>query len=340
MFILACTRSLRSLFFFTTLLSIFPQFTFASQRPVICLTQIVAHPALDATRQGILDALNEAGLQDGAGAKILVENAQGSVSTALQIASKCKGVKADVIVALGTPMAQSVLKGTKGTKIPLVFSSITDPVGAKLVPRLKAPGDRVTGVSNASSREEQLGVFMEILPSMKRLGVILNPGDANALAAYKLLEKAAQKRGIVLVQGVASKTTELSQAVKSVAPRVDALFVDNDNTALSGFSSVAKVALSLKIPLFVSDIDMVPQGAVAALGPDQYKLGRQTGQMILRVLKGEDPGQMDVAFPQESTLVLNETLAKKLGLVLPDAVVAKAAQKNVQDSLARKRDNS
>lgn len=340
MFALSRVIRLSSVFLSFSFISFITSAFSSPSQPTICLTQIVAHPALDATRQGILDELALAGYADGKGARIYLENAQGQVGTALQIASKCKGVSADVIVALGTPMAQSALKGTTGTQIPLIFSSITDPLSAKLVAKLQAPGGRVSGVSNASSRVDQLALFIKICPNMKRLGVVLNPGDANSVAAYKLLEVAAKEKGVTLVQAAASKTTEVAQAAKSLASRVDALFVDNDNTALAGFSSIAKVTTSLKIPLFVSDTDMVPQGALAALGPDQYQLGRQTGQMIVRVLKGESPGQMDVGFPKENALVINESVAKKIGITFPKDVLALANKKNESLLLVPKRDNS
>ena len=295
-----------------------------SKLPLVCLTQIVAHPALDKTREGIVDELKAQGFQDSQTLILSMEIAQGQPALASQIAQKCVGQGARVLVAIGTTMAQACASAAIRDKTPVVFSSVTDPVGAKLVKNLEKPGANVTGASNATSSQDQLEMFLTLVPNLKKLGVIMNPGEANSRHLYERMEKIAESKGIVLVQGIATKTSEVAQAARSLVGEVDALFVDNDNTALAAFSSIVNVSQQYKIPLFVSDADIVGEGALAALGPDQYTLGRQTGEIIARLLKDEAPGQIPVAFPKDVYLVINKKVAKKIGIELPQKVIKEA----------------
>lgn len=295
-----------------------------SKLPLVCLTQIVAHPALDKTREGIVDELKSQGFQDSQNLILSTEIAQGQPALASQIAQKCVGQGARVVVAIGTTMAQACASAAIREKTPVVFSSVTDPIGAKLVKNLEQPGANVTGASNATSSQNQLEMFLTLVPHLKKLGVIMNPGEANSRHLYEQMKKVAQSKGVTLVQGVATKTSEVAQAARSLVGEVDALFVDNDNTALAAFSSIVAVSQQYKIPLFVSDADIVQEGALAALGPDQYTLGRQTGEIIARLLKNEKPGEIPVVFPKDIYLVVNKKVAKKIELELSEKIIKDA----------------
>lgn len=268
--------------------------------PKISILQIVEHPALNATRQGFLDELQKLGYEEGKNLILDYQSAQGSPALAAQISQKFVSNKADVIVAISTKAAQITITAAKGTKIPVVFSSVTDPLGAKLVKDLKMPGSYVTGVSNYISVEPQFKLFKRLLPKLKTIGIVYDPGEDNSIALNKAMEKAAKAFNLKLVFAVATKTSDVLAASQSLCGKVDAIFINNDNTALSAFSSVVKAARSCNIPAFVSDIDIANQGARASLGPDQVELGLQTARMVDRILKNPTGPLPPVEFPEKT----------------------------------------
>ena len=290
-----------------SLLLVFSTFSTLSASPPVKISvlQIIEHPALDASYQGMIEELKKLGYADGSTMVLDFQTAQGNTALATQIAQKFASHKADVIVAIGTTAAQAAVTSTKGTEIPVVFTSVTDPVTAKLVTSLKAPEGRVTGVSDFVTVAPHFAFFKRIHLSLKTLGIIYNPGEANSVALIALMEKAAKSSGLTLVTAVASKTSDVLMAAKSLCGKVDALFVNNDNTALSAFASVVKAAKECGIPAFVSDVEMVPQGATAALGPDQKDIGRQTARIVDRILKNPKGPMPAVEFPQKTEEVIN-----------------------------------
>jgi putative ABC transport system substrate-binding protein len=275
--------------------------SFAQSSPIrISVIQLIEHPALNATYQGFLEELGKLGYKEGENLIIDFQSAQGSPTLVAQIAQKFTSQKPDVIVAIPKIAAQAALNATKDTNIPVVFSSVTDPLSAKLVTNLKAPKGNVTGVSNFVAVEPQFKLFKGLLPKLKTLGIVYNPGEANSTALNKLMEKAAKDFDLKLVFATASKTSEVLAATQSLCGKVDAVFINNDNTALSAFKSVVKAAQDCGIPAFVSDVDLVNQGALAALGPDQVEIGRQTARMVDFILKNPKAPLPAVEFPTKT----------------------------------------
>jgi putative ABC transport system substrate-binding protein len=284
---------------FSFFISFSPVFS-QSPPPKISILQVIEHPALNATRDGFLDELKKLGYEEGKNLVVEYQSAQGNAALSAQIAQKFASHQANVIVAIGTKAAQAAMNAAKNSKIPVVFSSVTDPLGAKLVTNLKAPDGYVTGVSNFLGVEPQFKLFKQVLPKLKTLGIIYDPGEANSISLNKSMEEMAKQFGLKLVFAVATKTSEVLGASQSLCGKVDALFVNNDNTALSAYSSVVKAAQSCDIPAFVSDVDLAPQGALAAVGPDQTELGRQTARMVDMILKNPGGPLPPVEFPKKT----------------------------------------
>jgi len=286
----------------------------------VCINKIVEHPALNATTQGIIDTLKDHDIE------MRVESAQGNPSLAMQITNKFVNQKAEIIVGIGTVVSQTVRPYAMKNKTTLVFSTVTDPIGAELVNDLQKPNGNTTGVSNFVPLEPQLLLFKKIKPSLKKIGFLYNPGESNSISLVKKLEKLCPKMGLVLVKQAAFKSSEMPFAAAKLALQVDAIFISNDSTALSALSGVIREADKAEIPVFVSDVDAVKLGAVAALGPNQYKIGVQTGKMILRILSGQNPATIPVEFPQETELYLNVKAVQNLGLIVPEDLVKIAKQ--------------
>src|SRR5690606_7491080 len=147
---------------------------------------IVEHPALDAVRDGVKDALAKAGYEEGRNLKWQYQSAQGNTGTAAQIARKFVGDRPDAIVAVATPSAQAVVAATKN--VPVVYSAVTDPVAAQLVPAMGPSGTNVTGVSDVLALEKQVELIRRVVPRAKRVGMVYNPGEANSVVVVKRLQ--------------------------------------------------------------------------------------------------------------------------------------------------------
>ncbi|WP_142847808.1 ABC transporter substrate-binding protein [Telmatospirillum sp. J64-1] len=298
-------------------------FTAQAADKSVKVTSIVEHPALDATRDGIRDELEAQGFKAGEGLRWEYQSAQGDTGTAAQIARKFVGDRADVIVAIATPSAQAAVAAARGS-IPVVFSAVTDPVAARLVKSWEEPGGNVTGVSDALPLERHLDLAQEILPDLKRLGVLFNPGEVNSVSTVASLKEAAGARGIQVVEGSAPDTNSVLGAARSLVGRVDAIYIPTDNTVVSALEAVVKVGQDSKLPVLAADTASVPRGAIAAVGFDYYDVGRQTGKIVAEILRGKPAGEIPVQGIETVTLSVNPASAERMGVTLPEAVLSRA----------------
>ncbi len=291
--------SLKALGLFLALFS-----PFSLQAHTIGITQIVDHPSLNAIREGILAQLTAEGFEEGKNLEIIFENAQGNPSIATQIAQKFAGLPLDVVVPITTPSAQSVVQHIK--KTPIVFAAISDPAGAKLV------GENITGVADTPPIAKQLDFIQKHLPHLKTLGTVYNPGEANSESFLKELHILARARKIKIIEAPAPKSADVQTAARYLMGQVDAIFISNDNTVVSGLEPLVKTCLEAKTPLFVSDPDSVDRGALAAYAYDQREMGHQVGKIVAKVLRGETPKSMPVETPTGHKIYVNDKTAKTL----------------------------
>lgn len=298
----------------------------SSLRKRVLISQVIEHPALNQTVRGIIDALKEGGYEKDKNLEIRVESAQANGALAAQIAEKFMAQEPDVVVGVGTLSAQSLVKYAINNQTKLIFSSITDPSGAGLVQEIEKPGNNTSGVSNFVNLEPQLTMFKKLLPKLKRIGILYNVGEVNSVSMVKKLEILCPQLGLSLVKQTIAKTGDVAQGALKLAAQVDAIFISNDNTSLSSLPSIINVAEKAKIPVFVSDVDATEKGAVAALGPNQYNIGHQTGRMIVGILNGDDIKAMPVQFPAKIDLYINLDAAKKIGLAIPQEILDNATK--------------
>ena len=296
----------------------------AEDTRVVAITQIVEHPALDAAHQGVVDELADRGYREGENLRLMHESAQGNSAIASQIARKFVGESPDVIVAIATPSAQTVAAAAR--EIPVVFSAVTDPVAAKLVKSWEAPGANITGVSDMLPIEKHLDLLQRVMPDAKRIGTVYNPGEANAAALVELLEERLAARGLELVKGAATKTSEVLGAARSLVGKADAIYLTTDNTVISAAEAVISVGERAKIPVFAADTATVERGAVAALGFNYYNHGRQTGAMVARVLEGASTADMPVEIMEELDLYVNPEAGERMGITLSEDLIQEAVK--------------
>lgn len=296
----------------------------AAEMKSVAVTAIVEHPALDAARKGIEDELKAAGFVQGKNLKYQFQSAQGNTATAAQIARKFVGDTPDVIVGIATPSAQALAASTKS--IPVVFSAVTDPVAAKLVKDWKPSGTNITGVSDALPLAPQIELIKKVKPGVKRVGMVYSPGEVNSTIVAKELKAELAKQGMSLVEASAARTVDVPSAAKSLVGKVDVIYTTTDNNVVSAYESLYKVAVDSKLPLVAADTDTVKRGAVAALGQNYYDMGRQTGKLVVRILKGEKPGAIAPEVGTRLNLVVNPAAAEKQGLKLSPELVKTAKE--------------
>ena len=292
----------------------------------ISVSQFVEHPALDAVLKGFQDYLKENQIE----AEYQVHNAQANMATAGQIGTQIMGEQPDLILAIATPSAQTCAQALKKAphmqQTPMLFTAVTDPLAAGLVPDLKTPGGNITGVSDMLPLAQHMAMVKMFLPDLKTLGVMYNSGEANSKSSVKLIRQVAREMGFEVLEATVSKTSEVYQAAKSLVGRADAVFVPTDNTVVESLESAIKVCVENQLPLFCADVDSVKRGAVAAMGFDYYQHGRQTGAMAQRIFNGAKPGETAVEMQEKLMLHINKPYAEKMGVALTEAQLQKADQ--------------
>jgi putative ABC transport system substrate-binding protein len=282
----------------------------------IAITQIVEHPSLDQEREGILNALHEAGYINGKNLKIIYQNAQGNSITATQIAQKFVSLNPNVIVAISTPSAQSVLAAMGTNRIPFVFSAVTDPIKARLVKSLDHPGLGITGISDYLTPEPQLKFVQRLIPNLRKLGIIYNPGETNSGILYQELQNTAPSLNIQLIAATANRTSEVAPAAQSLVGRVDAIYIPNDNTAVSACDSIVRIGIDHKLPVFAGDVGSVLRGAVGAIGYNRKLLGRAAGEKVVEILKNGTTQEIPVKGQHAIEITFNRSGAKQMGVSL------------------------
>jgi putative ABC transport system substrate-binding protein len=290
----------------------------------VSVTQIVEHPSLNAVRDGLKEELIAAGFIPDKTLKWQWESAQGNTATATQIAQKFAGENPNVIVAISTPSAQSAAQAAK--QIPVVFSAVTDPIKAKIVTQLAQPGGMVTGVRDFTPADQHLDLIAKILPQADRIGVIYNAGESNSVSIVDLLKQAAPARQMTIVEATVSNSAEVANAAKSLVGRADVIYIPTDNTLVSALNSVLQVGVQHKLPVFSGDNESVEKGAIASLGFNYHDIGKQTGKIVVRVLNGENPGDIAVESPAKVELAINPQAAQQMGVNIPDAVLQQAVK--------------
>ncbi len=288
----------------------------------VAVSQIVEHPALDATRQGLIDGLKAKGYEQGKNLDFDFKTAQGNPAIAVQIARQFVGEKPDVLVGIATPTAQALVSATRS--IPVVFTAVTDPVGAKLVKTMIQPGKNVTGLSDLSPVNQHVALIKEIMPNVKSIGVVFNPGEANAVTLVELLKQSASEHGIKVVEATALKSADVQSATQAIVAKSDVIYAPTDNTVASAIEGMIVAANQAKTPVFGGATSYVEKGAIASVGFDYYQVGVQTADYVAAIIEGAEPGSLDVKVAKGSDLVVSSSAAMKLGITIPQSVLDRA----------------
>ena len=299
---------------------------FASQLR-IGISQIVEHPALDNSRDGFVDGLEQAGYMQGEDVVYDFQNAQGEFSNAVSIAQKFKDDQVDMVVAISTPIAQACVQVIK--EIPIIICTVTDPVAANIAESWESSGINLTGMSDAAPNEAQLKLIPRFLPEAKNVGTIYNAGEANSIVQIELSRDVCQEMGLNLVEATVSNSSEVLMAAQSLVGRIDAFYIVTDNVAVSAFDSIVKVSLEENIPIIVADPTFVPNGALTSFGIDYFTLGQISAGKAVQVLEGKSPSDIPIGkLDQNDDLefVINMDIAQQLNVNISEELLSDADQ--------------
>lgn len=287
----------------------------------IAIVQLLEHPDVEKLTNGIKDELKDL---DSSIYKVLVRNAQGQPTALPQIYTELKGKNVNLIIPIFTPTAQAAKNDFPN--LPIVFSAVTDPVGAGIVQSLDKTGGNVTGVSDLFPIDMQLKLITEILPTAKKIGVLYNPGEQNSKVTFKLILVEAQKLGLEVVSAGVTNTNEILTACSSMKGKADVFFTSNDITVATGIDGVVKYCQDNKIPFFAGDPTAVEKGAIGTFSQSYYGIGRLTGVIVKQIINGAKPSSIPVVISKNVHLFLNVESAAKMGVTIPEIVRAKLNQ--------------
>lgn len=284
----------------------------------VAIAQYASFPPLDEAVAGFKGAVQQAGLD----VSYDVSNAQGDQTNVNSIASKYASGDYDLVFAIATPMAQSIAQNV--VDVPVLFTAVTDPVTAELVKSNEAPGYNVTGTTDMNPVAQQIDLVKQVIPDAHKIGVIYSSGEVNSQVQVKMAKAEAKKQGLEVVEKTITNTAEVQQAAQTLTG-VDAIYIPTDNTVIAALDSVLQVAEEKGILTVTGDTSSVENGAALTLGLDYRELGHQTGEMAVKILKGEvQPKTMPVESQKKPQLVVNPEAAKKQGHPLSDELLAKA----------------
>lgn len=293
----------------------------------IGIGQFAVHGSLDNCRTGFLDGLADEGIEEGKNLTVLYENANADGGTASQIIDNFVAKKVDLICAIATPIAQSAYSATKDTDIPVIYTAVTDPIMAQLAQEDGTPVGNITGTSDKLPVTEQLAMIREILPDAKTIGIMYSTSEVNSISAIEEYKAEAANYGFEIVESGISTSADIPLAADNLVSKVDCITNLTDNTVVSSLPVILDKAAKQGIPVFGSEVEQVKIGCLAAMGLDYVGLGKQTGRMAAKILKGEaSASDMSFEVIDKASFYGNAEVAKNLGITFPEGLVKNATE--------------
>lgn len=287
----------------------------------IGIVQIVNHPSLNILRDSFASQMEELGFVNGVNCEFEYVDAQNDMTQAISIVRSFELDEKDIIIAIATPAAQAA--APIAAKIPVVFSAVTDPVGAGLVHSLESTGTNMTGTSDALDIDKLFELANTLTPGLKKIGFLYNAEESNSLSILKLVQAYGEENKIEIIETPIGSAVEAQSAVKSLAEEVEAILAASDNTVSFVIENLAKEAINGKVPLYVgSGVDVV-KGGLAAIGIDYMELGIETANIAAKILNGEaKASEIPVkVFSEDYSTFINRTTAKAIGITIPDELI-------------------
>lgn len=294
---------------------------------VIGISQFAEHGSLDNCREGFLAGLAEEGIVEGTNLTVMFDNAQADTGTASTISDNFVSKKVNLICAIATPSAMSAYNSTMNTDIPVIYTAVSDPEGAGLVRADGSPVGNITGTSDALAVEAQLQMIRELLPDAKKIGILYTTSEANSVSSVAKYKELAGNYGFEIVDSGINTIADVDLAAADLVTKADCITNLTDNTVVSALQTLIAKATEEGIPVFGSEVEQVKAGCVASMGLEYYELGKQTGRMAAKVLKGEvKASELNYELITEPSLYVNTAAAERADVSLTEEFISSACQ--------------
>lgn len=287
------------------------------------ILQFMEHPSLDDIRYGVLDELAKRGYINGVNMEIEYQQGQGDQNLLKTIADDFMASGKDLLIGVATPAAQALMNSAQG-EVPVVFAGVSDPVGSGLVKDLKNPGKLVSGATYANNNAATLELIKQLQPTVKKLGVLYNTSEQNAVQQVKSIREIAPSEGFTLKEATITSTNDLKQVAEQLATEVDAIYLPQDNTIAGSLDTLVPTATAHKVGLYPTVDAMVKAGCLATVGLNQYLWGADSADVVADVIEGADLSTYPVKVSTASNKFVNGTQAAALGITIPSAVMREA----------------
>jgi len=292
----------------------------------IGILQYIEHNALTKAKEGFIDGLKEEGFIDGENIKIKVFNPE-SDATTMALQSKELARTSDLILAIATPAAVSVVNAVKeeGKETPVLFTAVTDPIASNLIESFDNPGGFVTGTTDMNPIAEQIGLIKELKLNAKRLGIIYTASETNSEVQSSIAKSEAEKLGLEVEIKTIESVNDLQMVTNQLVNNVDVLYIPTDNIISAAMGIVKGIIEEKKIVTIVGESNMVYAGGSITYGVDYYRLGKQTAKMAVEILKNKkSPKDIKTTSLEEYSLVINLKQLEAMQIKVPDEVIKKA----------------
>lgn len=290
--------------------------------PVIGISQYGQHASLDNCREGFLLGLEESGLVEGTDYAIDYQNAGFDDTIAMQIAQNFSANNVALMCAVATPSATACYAAAEDKNIPVIFTAITDPVQAKL------DTGNITGTSDKLPVEAQLELIRALQPDAKTIGILYTTSEPNSVSAIKEYEEKGPAYGFTVETIGVTQQAEVLQAADSIiAKGVDCISNLTDNNVVGVLPSILEKTNDAGIPVYGSEIEQVKLGCVASAGIDYIALGKQTGAMAAKILKGEATAE-EMPYEKITSFdtYINSGAVEEMGITIPADIAEKAIE--------------
>ena len=288
--------------------------TDSEEKIKIGILQQLEHPSLDQSREGFVQALADNGYVDGENIVIDYQNAQSDQSNLANMADRLVNNESDLILAIATGAAQTV--AGKTSDIPVLITAVTDPVDAGVVNSMENPGTNVSGTSDASPMKEQIELLLQ-LKDIKTVGLLYTSSEDNSALQIKQVKDILDSMNVGYVERTVTNSNDVQQVVQSLVTKCDGIYIPTDNVLAASMALVADITWPAGIPVVTGAESMVTDGGLATLGLSYYNLGYQTGEMAVRVLKGEDISTMPVETQKEYNYIVNGDAVSAMQIEIP-----------------------
>ncbi len=269
---------------------------------------------IEAAIEAELDVLSEEG-EDTFVYEGNVYNGQADATTMNQMTSQMIADEVDVIIPIATPAAQIVQAATEDNQIPVVFSAVSDPVGAGLAESMEAPGANITGTSDALNTNAMLDLMFIANPDVDYVGLLYSQSEDASKQAIADAKAYLDEKGIKYIEKTGTNNTEVTQAADAlVAEGVDAIFTPSDNTIMTAELAIYEKFLDAKIAHYGGADSFALNGAFCGYGVDYTNLGTETADLAAEVLRGADPAETPIKTFDNGIATVNTESAEALGL--------------------------